>query len=75
MLADRCASPYELASSAEPLALGNERNPVTFLVNSKIAAVAKYNGVGIFAITVVTYCALCILFLALTRRLTINRSR
>lgn len=68
------ASTNQLAFSAKPLALRNERNSVTFLMDCEIASVAKHNRVGVFALSIVTDCALAVLLFPSTSRLTVDRS-
>lgn len=59
---NRSPSANELAFTAEPLALWNERNTVAFLVNSEIAAVTENYSIGVFTVPIVAYRAFTILF-------------
>lgn len=56
----------ELAFSAVPLPLRDERHAVALLVNGKITTIAENDGIGVFAITIIANGAFCVLFF--TRR-------
>lgn len=71
-LTDRCASPYELTPSAQPLAFRNEGHAITLLMHSQVTAVAKDNGIGVLAIAVIANGTLGVLFLSLSYRLAID---
>ena len=68
----RCASTNLLALAAKPLPFGYEWYPVAFLVHSQIAAVTKGDGIGIFAVAIVTDGAFAIGFVARARRLAVD---
>ncbi|KAI6890266.1 hypothetical protein KC325_g198 [Hortaea werneckii] len=71
--ARRGPTPNFLALAAEPLAFRDERNAVAFLMNSKIAAVAEDDSIGIFAITIIAYRAFTVGFVAWRIRITVDR--
>lgn len=49
----RNAPSNELALSAKPLSLWNERNAVAFLVNGEVTPIAEHYGIGVLAVAVI----------------------
>ena len=64
----------ELAFPTQPLALGDEGDTVTFLVNRQVAAVAKHDGIGVLAISIVANSTFTILLFACLRLAINSRS-
>lgn len=69
-----CSSANQLALAAQPLPFRYKRDPITLLMHCEVAAVAEDNGVGVFAVPIIAYCAFCVLFFTITYRLSIDSS-
>lgn len=63
---------HQLATTAQPLALGDEGHSIALLMYSQVAAITEDNGVGVLAVAVVANGTLGILFLALGCRLAVD---
>lgn len=68
----RSAASDLLAFTTEPLAFGDKWNPVAFLMDSQVTAIAKDDGIGIFTIPIVADDALGVGLIARSGGLAIN---
>lgn len=67
-----CSSANQLALAAQPLALRYKRDPITLLMHCEVAAVTEDNSVGVFAVAIVAYRTLCVLFFAIACRFSVD---
>lgn len=73
LFTDRSATADQLASSAQPLALGYEGHAIAFLVDREVTAITEYYRIGILAVAIVAYGAFRVLLFAMSGRFTVYR--